>query len=65
MKEDIQKLINICFEVGLQINSNKAWFKDKTTEETAIWIAGQLKKCGFPTKPVGASWGILDDKDEK
>lgn len=57
-----QKLIDICFQIGITIhhhNSLKVMSKEKLTG----WIAEQLKECGFPTKPVGMSWGVLQDDD--
>ena len=55
-----QKLINIMFEIGLMIH-NHPYFKDKNNEEICSWIRNQLKQCGFYTKPLGSSWGILYD----
>ena len=31
-------------------------------EETANWITKQLKDSGFPTHPVGSSWGVLENE---
>lgn len=53
MREIAQKLIDICFLCGLTSFSG-------SMQEKAEWIARQLRLCGFDTKPVGASWGILD-----
>ena len=54
-----QKLIDIMYEIGLTIHTNK-WFKNKSQEEVAEWISGQLRGCGFKVSPCGASWGVLD-----
>lgn len=54
-----QKLVDICFEVALRIHAHPEIFTPKTTEEVATWVAQQLNQCGFPTTPVGASWGVL------
>lgn len=56
------------FEVGLLLHSGK-YFKRKSREDIAEWIAKQLKECGFPTKPIGSSWGVLinsvkEDEDD-
>jgi len=56
--EDKQKLINICFEIGLTIKSSET-LKAMTNEELATWIAKQLRECGYDTHPVGSSWGVL------
>ena len=58
MESREQKLIDICFSIGLMIQSHESFAK-KTTEETAEWVAWQLKLSGFPTEPIGSSWGVL------
>lgn len=58
MKSNEQKLIDIMFEIGLMIHNNE-WFNEKSNEEIAEWIREQLKMCGFDTKPIGSSWGVL------
>ena len=55
---DKQKLVDICFQIALTVHSNP-WFLGKTQEEVTDWVANQLRKNGFDTKPVGASLGIL------
>ena len=57
-----QKLVDICFSVGLMIQNNRhrKYFDNLGTEGTAEWIAKQLRDCGFETTPVGSSWGSLD-----
>ncbi len=59
-----QKLVDVCFEIGLTVADNSEFFKQKSKEDIAQWIANQLKKCDFPTTPMGMSWGVLsDDRD--
>ena len=58
-----QLLIDIIFGVAVTINSSKEYFRDKTNDEVAEWVAGQLRACGFDTEPMGASWGVLKKKD--
>lgn len=41
----------------MQMNQN--WLDKQSREDVAEWVANQLKECGFPTKPCGASWGVL------
>ena len=53
-----QKLIDICFEIGLTIKSTDK-LKAMTHHELAEWIAKQLRECGYDTKPSGSSWGVL------
>lgn len=55
MREIAQNLIDICFACTLRAAATKS----ATDEETAKWVARQLRNCGFDTEPVGASWGIL------
>jgi len=54
-----QKLVDICFQIGLVIHNQSDYFKDLSSDETADWIANQLRWCGFPTEPVGCSHGVL------
>jgi hypothetical protein len=61
-----QKLVDLCFEISLML-STPGVDRDGTPYdmtkwsigEKADWIAIQLKSCGFETKPVGSSWGVL------
>lgn len=41
------------------------WFKEKerTLAEVQAWVAEQLAFYGIFTVPVGASWGILTNKE--
>ena len=56
-----QKLVDLCFETVLTATGPSArWFKNKTTEQRAAWVAEQLRGCGFPTSPCGGKWGVLD-----
>jgi hypothetical protein len=58
-KNELQKLINICFE--LVLTTNKHILK-LSNEEKAKWVAKQLDACGFRTNPCGSSWGVLKEK---
>jgi len=62
MKSRIQRLIDICFEIGLVISDPKLDLYKKTNDEKGEWIANQLRQCGFDTDPCGASWGVLKEK---
>lgn len=59
-----QKLVDIMFSVGLLLHQERS-FRKMSTQEVAEWIARQLKLMGFDTTPVGCSWGVLTDKDDK
>lgn len=64
MKE--QELIDICFQLVLTCLDKKYVknFIKMSQEQKAEWVATQLKGCGFPTHPCGASWGILDKENK-
>jgi len=53
-----QKLIDICFELVATVQADRR-FENKPMPEVMAWVADQLRKYGFDTEPVGASWGIL------
>jgi hypothetical protein len=57
-KPEQQKLINIMFEMVYRITQDRPdWRPDR--DEAMAWVAYNLKECGFPTAPVGMSWGCL------
>ena len=51
------------FEAVL-VASYEPWFKGKSNEQKAKWVAEQLRCCGFNTEPCGASWGVLVDNQD-
>lgn len=53
-----QKLIDIMFEVVMVSKT----MQDMSNEVLALWVRRQLTACGFPTEPIGASWGVLVPK---
>ena len=53
-----QKLVDLCFEIGLSLST----LGKMSISEKADWI--ELWYCGFKTKPVGSSWGVLIKGDE-
>lgn len=53
-----QDLVDIMFQIAITI-ANNVYFDNLSNEEIAIWVAKQLKECGFETKPSGMSWGKL------
>jgi hypothetical protein len=55
-----QKLIDIMFEIAI---TSARCMRLKSNEEIAAWVSEQLSICGFPTKPCGAGWGLLQKKD--
>jgi predicted Abi (CAAX) family protease len=61
VKDDKQKLVDICFEMVMVAVRHKK-FQKASNEELAAWVATQLKDCGYPTTPCGASWGVLNNK---
>ena len=65
-QHQLQKLVDITFSIGLtireQMDKKRVARTFKSQEETAAWIADQLRGCGFDTIPLGASWGHLKEK---
>lgn len=61
MRTREQALVDMCFSIGITIAEASDYFKDKTKEQVAEWISGQLDQCGFKTIPMGMSWGVLVD----
>ena len=55
---DIQKLIDITFEVAMTVSSDRL-LRRLNNQNLAKWVSGQLKACGIETTPCGASWGVL------
>ena len=68
-----QKLVDLCFSIALMLSDTKG--RDRAgkkltlyrwpQEKKAAWIAEQLRACGFPTHPCGASHGVLEDQSTK
>lgn len=57
-----QKLVDIMFQIAAVTLENSEHFKDIGHEKHMEWVAEQLKKCGFPTKPIDSSWGVLTNR---
>lgn len=56
-----QELIDMTFSmVSLVLDEayHKAFMK-MSQEEKMAWVAKQFRECGYPTQPMGASWGVL------
>jgi len=58
-REREQKLVDICFQVAMFVQDKRFNFHKMSQEELAEWVAKQLRECGFPTRPMGCSWGVL------
>jgi hypothetical protein len=54
-----QQLIDIMMQVAFACAEHH---NGKSNEEIATWVADQLRKCGFDTQPMGASWAVLKNK---
>lgn len=56
-----QQLIDICFELVLTCTDkmHAKHFSKMSIEDRAAWVVNQLEGCGFPTKPCGSLWGVL------
>lgn len=61
MSDREQKLVDIAFDlVATAFDREHAGYMHKlSNEQRMAWVADQLRKCGFDTRPVGASWGVL------
>lgn len=57
-----QKLVDIMFQVAMVAAEH---LHGKTDEEIAEWVRQQLDGCGFPTTPIGSSWGHLTDNHKE
>lgn len=53
-----QKLVDIMFEMVYRVTQDHRDWKP-TRDEAMEWVAYNLKECGFPTTPMGISWGVL------
>ena len=67
--ENDQTLVDICFACVLTSHDKefRRKFNKMTQEELANWVAKQLDLMGFPTKPCGSLWGVLqyDNRENK
>lgn len=58
-----QKLIDIMFSIAQYSAEN--WsspdYYGEHQEKHMEWVAQQLRACGFDTKPVGSTWGVLQN----
>jgi hypothetical protein len=56
-----QKLVEILFQCVGTVSDPRyhETFSKMTHEKRMEWAAKQLSECGFPTTPLGASWGHL------
>lgn len=61
-KEQNQKLIDICFSIVSSLSYNPMWLSTISHEDAMKWVAETLRNCGYDTKPMGVSWGVLEDK---
>jgi len=61
--ESENKLVDLCFSmVGTASDpKNQKQFGAMTHDQRMAWVAKQLKECGFPTIPIGSTWGRIID----
>lgn len=63
MSDNEQKLVNLCFSIArAAMSPEAAKLRECSTEEQMAWVAEQLRSCGFDTRPIGMSWGILTNR---
>lgn len=58
-----QRLVDIAFQLVFVAltPSNATRLLALSRKEQMAWVAQQLREAGFPTRPCGASWGVLTD----
>jgi hypothetical protein len=56
-----QELVDIMFQVVIATTEDKV-FCELNNEDKAKWLRNTLANCGFPTEPIGASWGVLKEE---
>lgn len=58
-----QKLVDLVFSISQTISdpSYRRNFDSMSRDGRMAWVAKQLRECGFETKPIGSSWGVLVD----
>jgi len=61
MKNNDQKLVDLCFHIGITIHAYEILQK-LSRKDLGTWVADQLRNNGFDTTPVGLSWGVLKIK---
>lgn len=59
-----QRLVDAVFEMFLVFHDYRNHFEGKSREEVAKWVSDRLTGVGFPTIPVGMSWGVLVEDEE-
>lgn len=63
-----QKLVDIMFQVAqtsathFAPESEEKYYSGGKRDEHMDWVAQQLSECGFHTKQMGSSWGVLCEK---
>lgn len=61
-RADCQQLIDILFQFMMMYHAGEIY--GHTRESLAEYMREQLKQCGFPTKPVGSSWAVIEQVNE-
>jgi hypothetical protein len=54
-----QRLIDLMFEMVYRTTQSHAYWRPDRDAAMA-WVAHHLKENGFPTTPIGLSWGMMD-----
>ena len=60
-----QQLIDICFQIGLVIQSDRQTFGGRSLKYVSEWIRKQLIENGFDIVPIGMSHGVLRNGNRK
>jgi|31_taG_2_1085359.scaffolds.fasta_scaffold66715_2 hypothetical protein len=62
MYNNTQKLVDIVFQIALTMKNNNDWVEKSTEDEIIKWVSEQLSTCGYCTRPIGSSFGLLTEK---
>lgn len=62
MKDEIQELIDLMFQMVLAATDDPVFCK-KPRGERMAWVANKLRIMGYDTHPVGSSWGVIVNEE--
>jgi hypothetical protein len=63
-RREMQRLMDVWFSI-MATRHSSPYLEKASLATVQIWAAEQLRNCGWDTKPMGLSWGVLvpSDKD--
>ena len=63
-REREQKLVDLMFSMAITL-ADPNTSRRKSPDDVRAWVVERLRQNGFPTRPVGMSWGVLVAEDER